>query len=251
MKDVESADEELEDLDLEENEESEEQIAEEKEKETPSGESIFNLRRFVYIFFGLLALLIMFDTGLRKDVGRAIGAVLDPVIGFNGQYPILTLMCAGSIMITISTIIRDQLMDWVDMAESQKISSKFQKKLMNAKKANKQSKVKKLEKKQQEISKLQMNTFKPQMKSIALTMFFILSIFGWIWVFIGGLPNHSYSVPWALNATLNKPMIEGCFLPFPQWIGVYMLVSLPLTQVLMSVLKMIDFKKRLKEEDEF
>ncbi len=243
-------------MDLESDEESQEEIKEEVEQEVDeekpsSSESIFNLRRFMYIFLGLLALLIMFDRGLRKDVGRAIGGILNPVIGFNGQYPILTLMCAGAIMITISTIIRDQLMNWVDMAESQKISSKFQKKLMEAKRANKQSKVKELEKKQQEISKRQMNTFKPQIKSMALTMVFVLSIFGWIWVFVGNLPNHSYSVPWALNATLNKPLIEGCFFPLPQWIGVYMLVSLPLTQVLMSVLKMIDFKSRLEEEDEF
>ncbi len=204
-------------MDLESDEESQEEIKEEVEQEVDeekpsSSESIFNLRRFMYIFLGLLALLIMFDRGLRKDVGRAIGGILNPVIGFNGQYPILTLMCAGAIMITISTIIRDQLMNWVDMAESQKISSKFQKKLMEAKRANKQSKVKELEKKQQEISKRQMNTFKPQIKSMALTMVFVLSIFGWIWVFVGNLPNHSYSVPWALNATLNKPLILRWYL---------------------------------------
>jgi len=210
---------------------------------------IFSLKRFIYIFFGLLALLIMFQPGLRDDLGKAIGALLYPVIGFEGQYPILTLMLAGTIMITFSTVIRDQLMDWVEMAENQKISSKFNKELMAAKRANKQSKVKKMEKRKEEMSKLQMKSFKPQLKSMAITMVVILTIFGWIWIFIEDLPNTIFSVPWAFHADLSD-QLPYCFMPFPMWIGVYMLVSLPLTQVLMVVLKMYDFKKRLKEEEE-
>jgi len=221
-----------------------------EEDETPSlDKSLFSLRRFIYIFMGLLALLIMFDESLRTDLGNALGYVLYPVIGFDGQYPILTLMLAGSIMITFSTVIRDQLMDWVEMAENQKISSQFNKELMEAKRANKQSKVKKMEKRKEEISKLSMKSFKPQLKSMAITMVVILTIFGWIWTFIGDLPNTIFSVPWAFHADLSS-QLPYCFMPFPMWIGVYMLVSLPLTQVLMVVLKMYDFKKRLKEEEE-
>ncbi len=196
-----------------------------------------------------MAVLIMFQPDLRNDLGEALGTVLYPVIGFEGQYPILTLMLAGSIMITFSTLIRDRMMDWVEMAESQKISSKFRKELMEAKRSNKQSRVKKLEKRQEEMNEMSMKSFKPQLKSMAITMVVILIIFGWIWQFIEGLPNETFSVPWALNASFTKPLAEWCFFPFPQWIGVYMLVSLPLTQVLMVVLKMYDFKKRLEEEE--
>jgi len=191
----------------------------------------------------------MFDESLRTDLGNALGQILYPVIGFEGQYPILTLMLAGTIMITFSTVIRDQLMDWVDMAENQQISSKFNKELMKAKRANKQSKVKKMEKRKEEISKLQMKSFKPQLKSMAITMVVILTIFGWIWTFIEDLPNTMFSVPWAFHVDLSS-QLPYCFMPFPMWIGVYMLVSLPLTQVLMVVLKMYDFKKRLKEGEE-
>ncbi|MFP3871927.1 MAG: DUF106 domain-containing protein [Candidatus Natronoplasma sp.] len=212
-----------------------------------SGESIFSLRRFIYIFLGLMALMVMFDRDLRDQMGEALGKVLYPLVGFGGEYPILTLMCVGIIMITFSTLIRDFFIDWVDMAEKQKISNKFRQELMEAKRANKQTKVKKMEKQQEEISKMSMDSFKPQLKSMAITMIVVISIFGWIWQFVGDLPNKTFSVPWALNATLTDPLISGCFMPFPQWIGVYMLISLPFTQVLMVLLKMYDFKKRLKE----
>jgi len=221
---------------------------EESEDSSPT-KPIFSLKRFIYIFFGLSALMIMIQPDLRNDLGEALGTILYPVIGFGGDFPIITLMLAGSIMITFSTVIRDQLMDWVEMAESQKISSKFRKELMEAKRANKQSKVKKLEKRQEEMNQMSMQSFKPQLKAMAVTMFFILIIFGWLWQFVGGLPDQTFSVPWALNANFTEPLVGWCIFPFPQWIGVYMLVSLPLTQVLMVVLKMHDFKKRLKEEE--
>lgn len=205
------------------------------------------MRRFIYIFLGLMALMVMFDRDLRDQLGEALGSILYPIIGFEGNYPILTLMFAGAIMITFSTIVRDIFMDWVDMAENQKISSKFRKELMEAKRANKQTKVKKMEKRQEEISKMSMQSFKPQLKSMAITMIVVITIFGWLWQFTGNLPNQSYSVPWELNATLTDPLAGWCFIPFPQWIGVYMLISLPLTQILMVVLKTYDFKKRLRE----
>ncbi|MEF8832124.1 MAG: EMC3/TMCO1 family protein [Candidatus Thermoplasmatota archaeon] len=247
---------ELEDIVEEEKEKEKEDSEKEKSpdidgetEDSSSTKPLFSLKRFVYIFLGLSALFIMFQPDLRNDLGKALGTVLYPVIGFEGKYPILTLMLAGSIMITFSTVIRDQMMDWVEMAENQKISSKFNKKLMQAKRANKQTKVKKMEKKQEEISKLSMKSFKPQLKSMAVTMVFILTIFGWIWTFVGGLSNTMFSVPWAFSADLSGEL-PYCFMPFPMWIGVYMLVSLPLTQVLMVVLKMYDFNKRLKEEED-
>ncbi len=217
------------------------------DEEQGSSKPLFSLRRFVYIFFGLLALMVMFDEGLRDQMAGMLGVVLYPVIGFGGQYPILSLMGAGIIMVTFSTIVRHFFMDWVEMAENQKKSSAFQKELMEAKKANQTTKVKKMEKIQPEMSKLQMKSFKPQLKSMAITMIVVISIFGWCWIFLEDLPNVTYSVPWAFSATLTNQLAEWCFMPFPQWIAVKMLITLPFTQILMVTLKMIDFKKRLKE----
>lgn len=228
---------------------AEEEIEDEVEEQAPSGPSkpLFSWRRFIYIFLGILAIMVIFDPDLRFTLGGILGTVLYPLIGFDGKYPVLTLICAGVIMISFSTVVRDMFMDWVEMAEIQHKTSKFQKELREAKMANQTTKVKKLEKMQPEISKLSMKTMKPQMKSMAVTMIVIISIFGWIWTFIDSLNNTTFSVPWALNATFTKPMIEGCFMPFPQWIGVYMLISIPLGQLLKVTLNMFEFKRKLKE----
>lgn len=228
--------------------ENDEETIDEDAQEDEQTKQLFSLRRFIYIFLGLLALMVMFDEGLRDTMGGLVGMVFEPVFGFGGNYPVLTLVLAGSTMIAFSTLVRDVFMDWVDMAEKQKQTSAFQKELMEAKKANKTTKVKEMEKVQPKISKMQMATFKPQIKSMAITMIVIISIFGWLWTFLEGLPNDTFSVPWAFNASFLKSY-DICIMPFPQWIGVYMLLSIPLGQVLRVTLQIITFKKRLGEEE--
>ncbi len=232
---------------VEEVEDVEEETGEERRRQT--GKPLFDMKRFGYIFLGVLLLMVLFNPDLRFQIGRALGSVLYPALGFNGNYPILTLILAGTIMIAFSTVVRDIFMDWVEMAENQEVSNKFRTELMEARRANKTTKVKKMEEMQPEISKKSMKMMKPQLKSMAVTMIVIISIFGWIWTFIEGLPNTIYATPWALNANLQDSIIDACFFPFFQWIGVYMLVSVPLGQVFLVLLKIYDFKKRLKEEE--
>ncbi len=229
-------------------EKEEEESIEEDIEDDEEPKELFSLRRFIYIFLGILTLMVMFDEGLRASMGGLLGIVLEPIVGFDGNYPVLTLVITGSLMIAFSTLVRDMFIDWVEMAEIQKKTSAFQKDMMEAKKANKSTKVKKMEKLQPEISKLQMKTFKPQIKSMAITMLVIISIFGWLWSFLEGLQNDTFSVPWALNASFLKMYNLGP-IPFPQWIGVYMLLSIPLGQVLRVTLQILTFKKKIGDEE--
>lgn len=222
----------------------------EEDTSSQSKNKIFDLRRFVYIFLGMIVLMMFIDPNLRYEFGGYLGKVLNPLIGFNGQYPVLTLILAGTIMIAFSTTVREFFMNWVEMAKNQKISSAFRKEMMEARKANKQTKLNKLQEQQPEINKLSMKQMKGQLKSMVFTMVVVISIFGWIWMFTSNLSNTTFSVPWSLNANFNRPLIEACFMPFPQWIGVYMLISVPLGQVFMVLLKWKDFKGQLEEEEE-
>ncbi len=223
-----------------------EEDTEVNEKPEPQA-PIFNIRRFVYIFLGMLGLMVMFDTNLRESLGTMIGVPLYGVVGFDGQYPIITLALTGTIMIVFSTLVREILMDWVEMAEIQKKTSVFNKELMNARMANQATKVKKLEKMKPEVQQLSMKTMKPQIKSMAITMVVVISIFASLWTFISALPNKGYSVPWTLNAHLLRNIGP---LPFPQWIGIYMLVSIPTGQAFRLLLQMISFRKKLSEEED-
>ncbi len=229
-------------------EEENEDIGEESSSQSQN--KIFDLRRFIYIFLGMIVLMMFIDPDLRYQFGGYLGKALYPLIGFGGNYPVLTLILAGTIMIAFSTTVREFFMDWVEMAKNQKISNAFRKEMMEARKANKQTKLNKLQDQQAEINKLSMGQMKDQLKSMVFTMVVVISIFGWIWMFTSELPNTSFSVPWALNASFNEPLIEACFVPFPQWIGVYMLISIPLGQVFMVLLKWYDFKDKLEEEED-
>ncbi len=226
---------------------SEEEDLTEEENEAPAPQMpLFNFRRFLWIFLGILAIMVMFDTNLRESLGTVIGGPLFVVFGFDGKYPFLTLFFVGSLMIVFSTIVREMMMDWVEMAEIQKKTSAFNKERMDARMNNKTTKLKKLDKLQPEISTMQMKTMKPQIKSMAATMVVIIAIFASLWTFLGDLPNKSYSVPWALNAGF---MTNIGPLPFPQWIGAYMLVSIPIGQAFRLGLQIVTFKKRLNEVD--
>lgn len=228
---------------VEESEEEQDEEGSEDEKTKP----LFSFRRFIYIFLGVLTIMVLFDPSLRFRIGDILGTVLYPVIGFDSNYPILTLIIAGTMMIAFSTLVRDIFMDWVEMAEMQKKTSAFQKELMEAKRANKTTKVKKLEEMQPEVSQMSMQTFKPQLKSMAITMIVIISIFGWLWTFIDTLPNTTYSVPWAFTADFTQNLGP---IPFPQWIGVYMLLSIPLGQVFRLALQMFTYKNKIKKNDD-
>lgn len=201
------------------------------------------------MFLGLLTLMFFIDPSLRFRIGGLLGKFLYPVFGFEGRYPVLTLMFAGTMMVVFSTIVRHLFIDWLDMAEKQKRGSAFQSELREAKMENKTTKVKKLKDIQPKVSKMQMKTFKPQIKSMVLTMIVIISIFGWIWMFVSDLANKSFSVPWAPNATMTDALISGCFFPFPQWIGIYMLISLPFGQVVRMSLQWFTFSRKMKKEE--
>ncbi len=207
---------------------------------------VFNWKRFGYMFLAILTLMVFIDQDLRYSIGDAIGRPIFAIAGFDGQYPIITLIVAGTIMIVFSTIVRDLMVDWVEMAELQKKTAAFNKERMDAKMANKTSKLKKLDKLQPKVSAMQMKTMKPQFKSMILTTIVFISVFAALWTFIGDLPNVTYATPWAFNATFTDNIGP---LPFPQWIGVYMLISAPIGQAVRMVLQMLTYAKRIKEID--
>jgi uncharacterized membrane protein (DUF106 family) len=48
----------------------------------------------------LFMIYIMINPGMRDGMGNMAGSILEPYIGFGGEYPIITIFVAGLIMIT-------------------------------------------------------------------------------------------------------------------------------------------------------
>ena len=61
-------------------------------------------------------------------------AVFYPLIGFGGKYPVLTLFCAGIIVVTLSSLLTNFFTDWIKMGEMQEMSKAFQAEITKARK---------------------------------------------------------------------------------------------------------------------
>ncbi len=195
--------------------------------------------RLITIFIFVLAIFVLFDPTLRDALGKIVGYGLNPLVGFNGAYPVLTLVITGVFMAVLTIVVRHFFTDYVAQAESQKIVGAFNKELRQARKDNNTFKLKKLLEMQPKILQKSMAQSTTQLKLMPVTMIIIIPIFAWISVFINASPSTLFAVPWAFNADLNASYL------FPTWVLLYSLISIPAGQVVARGLRYFSFKKRL------
>ncbi|MCI4371178.1 MAG: EMC3/TMCO1 family protein [Thermoplasmata archaeon] len=196
------------------------------------------------IFLGLLAIYAI----ISPDVGTAFAAianvVLFPAFGFGGTLPVLTILLAGILTTTVSSVIRDFYTNWVKMARTQKVMGAWRKEHMEAVRKGQTTKLEKLKEAQQAFLKDSMEMQTTPLKSTAWTMFLFIVIFTWLRLFVDvvlqGLGNQWIAVPWSNHVYLNSVVV------LPAWVLLYSLLAIPIGQILIRVLKYLRFKKRLE-----
>ncbi len=192
----------------------------------------------------------------RAQIGQALDFVFQ-YIAFDGKYPVLTLIIAGLIMITISTIVRSLMSDPLQMARNQQIQSDFNKEFRQARIENNLFKMKKLEAMQPQIMAMSMEASTQQMKVMPITMIFIMPMYAWVWYFLlvgdfQGVTGQYFSaenlplvdIPWSGGYDLNSMLWF-----FPSWIIIYTMVSLPIGQIENRLIRYIFLKRKLNELD--
>jgi len=198
--------------------------------------------QMVVLFAFMIAMLVMFDNDLRQGLGKIVGTGLSPLVGFDGQLPILTLLFTGLLMSFFSISVRHLFVDWVGQARTAKMTSAFQKELRQARQSNNTYKLKKLTELQPQMMSQSMKSSQTQLKLMPITMLVIIPIFAWLANFVYlDLESTAFSVPWALDASMKNSNI------LPNWILLYSLMTLPFGQVLTRTLKYFSFSKRLRE----
>ncbi len=204
-----------------------------------------SFQRFIMIFLGMLALFSFIDPGLSQGFAAVAGAVLFPVIGFGGRYPAITILLAGMLTTSISSILRHYHMDWVKMARNQKVMAAFRKENMDAMRKGNQSKIAKMKKIQQGLMKENSEVSLNSMKPVIYTFFLFIVLFVWLRVFVdqtlSRLGNMYIAVPWAPQVYLEYVPIW-----LPSWILLYSLLAIPIGQVITRVLKYISFRRKLE-----
>jgi len=194
----------------------------------------------------LLTMLFMFyiilNPELRDGMGDFAGSILEPQIGFNHKYPILTFLLAGAIMIGATTLIRHMIVDWESMAQSQSKMTAFNKEMSEARKSGNQARMSKLMTMQPQIMVIQSEMMSNQMRPMIFTMLIAIPIIMWLRGFVYGMELQVLSLPWEPNYSLTDKL---WFLP--HWILVYSALSLPFGQILMRCLKIVSLSNKSVE----
>ena len=182
----------------------------------------------------MLMLYIMINPGMREGMGNMAGSILEPYIGFDGEYPIITIFAAGLIMITSNTIARHFLVDWSLAAEIQFKMAEYNKALREARSSNQEGRLRRLMQMQPKVMSMQGEMMSSQMKPMPVTMIVALPIIMWLYKFVDGLPLQELSLPW--NPSWN--LLERWWF-LPHWILIYSLLAIPFGQALQRGLKVI------------
>lgn len=182
--------------------------------------------------------LILFTPGIRNSVGRYAGYVLDPVFGFGGKWPVLTILLAGTFMVLATTLIRHFTTDWLEQARIGAYMRSFNQELLKARKDNNTYKIKKLQDRQPEVLKMQQEMSAKQMRTMPLTMIVVVPLFAWLFLFLERLDYWWYSAPWNPRVDMFAATV------FPHYILLYMALSIPLGALVQKAMKYASWKER-------
>jgi uncharacterized membrane protein (DUF106 family) len=197
-----------------------------------AGGSLLTFASIAVVFF------ILFTPGIRSQVGKYAGVVLDPVFGFGGRWPVLTILLAGTFMVLATTLIRHFTTDWLEQARIGAYMRSFNQELMKARKDNNTYKVKKLQDRQPEVLRLQQETSAKQMRTMPLTMIVVVPLFAWLFLFLERLDYWWYSAPWNPRVDMFATTL------FPHYILLYMALSIPLGALVQKAMKYASWKER-------
>lgn len=148
-----------------------------------------------------LVFLVLFNPSLSAATGRWVGYALNPVIGFGGAYPVLTIFFASVLLVLGTTTIRHFLVDWTMMARTQEVMRKFQKEFSEARKSNNTYKMKRLTEAQPKVFELQAGLQKDQLKPMAFTMLLVIPLFAWLGTTL------SHPVDFAVEEAPDAPVL--------------------------------------------
>ena len=195
----------------------------------------------------LFAMGIMFIIMIyREQVGMYLNVVFK-YIGFQGEFPVSTLIIAGLIMTSLSSIIRSVMSDPIKMAKNQHIQKEFNQEMRTARLENNLYKTKKLTEQQPKIMAASMSASQDQMKVMPVTMLIVIPIYAWVFYFINVTAREAgnilINVPWSV-VDLTSSFI------LPSWILIYTLISIPIGQLVNKTVRHFLLKKRLAELEE-
>ena len=206
----------------------------------PDMKNMWRMMIIMVLIFGLY-----FIDGQDHVIGKPLNFIFQ-IIDFSGDFPVVTLMIMGAIMILLSSGIRTLMTDTLEQQKAQSFTSAFNKELRQARLENNLYKVKKLTEMQPVMMQKSMESSNQMMKSMPYTMLVVVPIFLWVRYFVQvtlpAIGHDVISVPWDFAVNLNATPLW-----LPNWVFIYSLVSIPIGQIVMRVVRYYQFKKHLEK----
>jgi uncharacterized membrane protein (DUF106 family) len=179
-------------------------------------------------------------------LGYYFGLILKPIIGFNGNLPIFTLLFSGLIVVLLSSLLTNFFTDWKKMGESQEMSRAFQREITKARREGNTNRVNKLMKMQPEIMRRQTEASGGMMKPMVFLIIFIWPIFMWLRNFLTFEVSHyHFTLPWSSGV----PLMSTNTIIMQAWLWLYLVFSIVLGQLLRQGFKYLswsDWWKNIK-----
>ena len=217
----------------------------------------FKISTFLYVFLGLLGLLMLFDTGTRNALAGGLGTSpsnwflggsgpLYQAIGFNSNYLLLTMALAGAIEMLVTSLAYNYTTDWVKAARVQKWSSAFRKVQMEAIRSGKKDRIAALKPHQERLTRLSGEISIAQFKGMAITYFLLILIYSWVGLVIGAANAVQKSVDLGGAAiNLSAPIAFG----IPWWFLIFSLYTIPTSLIFRRILKNFSLRRSTERQN--
>lgn len=193
----------------------------------PKGQGYFLMAMMMMLF-------ITVDPNLRTLLGKGMSLLLTPSIGFGGALPVISVALAGLLTGFVSTGLRTWSTDFVAVERFRTLQRAFSREMSDARRRRDVDRTRKLRDAQPYLMSHSMQVQMSTMKPAIGTMILAIAVFWWLAIFLAqDVRIQSISLPWAASWP-----IHATFGPFPYWIGLYSVMSLPATLALGAALKL-------------
>lgn len=195
-------------------------------------------RMILFLFVIMITWVVFGNEGIRQWIEVTFNSVFYPIIGFNGNFPIITIVLAGTIVVFLSGFFQNLFADYKKMGEAQEITKAYQAEMRKATKEGNTNRLNKLRKMQPQIMKKQTEVQGNAMKPMLFLFIFIVPIFIWLRFFLSNLPYYYFTAPWAKNISFFDNSIL-----WQSWLWIYLIFSMIIGQILRGALKYITWSE--------
>ncbi len=181
----------------------------------------------------------IFDIRSRLDVDN-----IACLIGFGGTNPIWSIFVGTVIIVSISQSIRHFMTDWTKLAKNQAYMKAFNKEISEARKSQNQQRLQKLMELQKDMMSKQMEIQGMTMKPTIFTMVLFIAFITWIYTFVTIAAVNVIAIPWNHEYVLEVGSLFSGGVLF-----IYIMFTIPMSQMVVNIWKYITFTRRLKALD--